>query len=139
MLQVVAAELQRKYDLSPARARTLSEGTKKFIPHNLTDKSGKAKVGGAQRQGRVIFDRYISYRVRDDVCALSVIMLTEEPDVPQYQVIGSAALIKDGKPTIELRPFLDASELSALTPVGRDFQTFDAASKYYFDIISKIK
>ncbi len=55
----LAHQLTSRYDLSPEKARVLSEGTKRFIPHRLTDAKGGAKVGGAQKSGLVVFDRYI--------------------------------------------------------------------------------
>ena len=75
LLVGVAKELAAKYDLGPEKARSLSLGTKRFIPHKLLDKKGNAKTGGAQKAGRVVFDRYISYRLRDDNYALVGILL----------------------------------------------------------------
>lgn len=138
MLKEVAADLLKRFDLSPAKATALSEGTKKFRAHSLTDKAGRAKVGGAQRQGRVIFDRYISYRIKDDVCALTVIMFADDVGTPHYQVVGSERLIDDSIPTSQLRPFLTEDDLSSLTPVGREFETFEEARVVYEKTIHKI-
>ena len=70
LLVGVAKELAAKYDLGPEKARSLSLGTKRFIPHKLLDGKGNAKTGGAQKKGQVVFDRYISYRLQDDLYAL---------------------------------------------------------------------
>ena len=138
MLVSVAADLTKRFDLSPALAKALSEGSKKFRAHSLTDKAGRAKVGGAQRQGKVIFDRYISYRIRDDVCALTVIMFADNVGTPHYQVVGSERLIKNSTPTRELRPFLAEGELSTLTPVGKEFPSFDESAVYFDELIQRL-
>lgn len=138
MLASVAADLTKRFDLSPALAKALSEGSKQFRAHSLTDKAGRAKVGGAQRQGKVIFDRYISYRIREDVCALTVMMFADDVETPHYQVVGSERLIDHSTPTLELRPFIADGELSSLTPVGREFPDFAEATKFFVSIIERL-
>ena len=138
MLVSVAADLTKRFDLSPALAKALSEGSKKFRPHSLTDKAGRAKVGGAQRQGKVIFDRYISYRIREDVCALTVMMFADDAETPHYQVVGSERLIDDSTPTLKLRPFIAKGELSSLTPAGREFADFASATKFFVSIFERL-
>ena len=51
--------LLTQYDFSVEKARALSTDTKRFSPHRLLAAKGKAKTGGLQKSGRVVFDRYI--------------------------------------------------------------------------------
>jgi hypothetical protein len=138
MLALVAADLTKHFDLSPALATALSAGSKQFRWHSLTDKAGRAKVGGAQRQGKVIFDRYISYRIKEDVCALTVMMFADDVGTPHYQVVGSERLINDSTPTLELRPFIVGGELSSLIPVGRRFSDFIQATNFFVSIFDQL-
>lgn len=86
----------------------------------------------------MIFDRYISYRIREDVCALTVMMFADDAETLHYQVVGSERLIGHAIPTLELRPFIADGELSSLIPVGREFLGFAEATKFFVSIFERL-
>lgn len=91
-LSELAKHLSSKYDLSAATAAKKSEGVKGFRPHNLTAKDGKAKLGGEQRTGRVAMDRYISYRLKNDIVSLTAWLESkEDAETLKWKVRGPAA------------------------------------------------
>lgn len=137
LLSGVADNLTKRYDLSKATAKSLSVGCKRFIPHSLTDKQGRAKVGGAQRDGTAIFDRYISYRIRDEVYALTALMLGGD-ESPRYQVTGTDRLIQNGIPIQVLRPHLKENDVTFLTSCGLEFELFEEASVYFEDLFCRL-
>lgn len=134
LLVQVANQLEAKYDLSQEKARQLSEGTKRFIPHRLTDSKGSAKVGGAQKSGVVVFDRYISYRLKDEIYAL-IALLYEGDDMGNvvYQVIGPKSILTNAAPINEQRAYLKQDESIGLAKYAENFNNFsDAAERYKF-------
>jgi hypothetical protein len=137
-LQEVALGMLSTYNLIPAVAKTLSVGVKKFMPHALLNKGGKAKVGGDQRKGLLIFDRYISFRVQNEVCNLSVIMSPEGGGTVHYQVLGGDPNADGAVPTTQLRPHLEPESISPLVCVGHEFPTFDEAAKFFQARIEKM-
>jgi hypothetical protein len=115
-LRLIGGALACKYDLSKATARLLSKGTKGFYAHKFTSDSGDPKIGGAQLTGALKLDRYISYRVRNDVFALSAVAsFDDEPGAVQFQVLGPKALMKGHwQPFQTLRPTLAEEHLPKL-------------------------
>lgn len=139
LLVEVAAKLSERFDFSTEKARALSVGAKRFIPHKLLDAKGKAKTGGAQKAGRVVFDRYISYRLRDDVFALLGILLSEEDGVGvRYQVLGPATILSNFKPLNEIRPYLLDGEKIGITPGGEEFLDFEEAASRFTWMIEQV-
>ena len=139
LLVGVAKELAVKYDLGPEKARSLSVGTQRFIPHKLLDGKGNAKTGGAQKAGRVVFDRYISYRLQDDIYALLGILLDGDDEAGvRYQVLGPASLLSNYRPLRELRPYLLDGETIGATGGGEEFDNFAEASARYVWMIDQV-
>ena len=135
----VALRLSDRFDFSAETARSLSEGHTGFIPHQLLDSKGKAKTGGAQKAGRVVFDRYISYRLRDDVFALLGLHLTEDDEAGvRYQVLGPATMLTNFKAVTELRPYLMDGERIGVSSGGEEFQTFDEAAARFVWMIEQV-
>ena len=135
----LAKSLSERFDFSAEKSRALSEGYKRFIPHKLLDAKGKAKTGGAQKAGRVVFDRYISYRLKDDVFALLGILFSEEDEAGvRYQVLGPASILTNFKPLNELRPYLIDGEKIGITPGGEEFQSFDEAAARFTWMIEQV-
>lgn len=139
LLVQLAKKLENKYDLSAEKARYLSEGTKRFQPHRLLNSRGSAKVGGAQRLGVVCFDRYISYRLKDDLYAL-VALLSCDDGVSgvQYQVIGPKEVLKNSRPISELRSYLPKGATIGFTRHGEEFDNFDEASRRFILLIEQV-
>lgn len=139
LLVELANRLSQRFDFSTEKARALSVGCKRFIPHKLLDSKGKAKTGGAQKAGRVVFDRYISYRLQDDVFALLGILYTEEDEAGvRYQVLGPSSILTNFKPLGELRPYLMSGEKIGITPGGEEFSDFEEAAKRFTWMIEQV-
>jgi hypothetical protein len=130
LLRQTAQKLLLKYDFDREKARALSEGSTRFMPHSLLDRKGNPKTGGAQKQGRVYFDRYISYRLRDEVYALLAILLEGEAGV-RYQVLGPERLLTNYIPLKDIRPYLLEGESIGVSPGGEEFTNYrDAAERF---------
>ncbi len=139
LLVELANRLSQRFDFSTEKARALSVGCKRFIPHKLLDSKGKAKTGGAQKAGRVVFDRYISYRLQDDVFALLGILYTEEDEAGvRYQVLGPSSILTNFKPLGELRPYLMSGEKIGITPGGEEFSDFEEAARRFTWMIEQV-
>jgi hypothetical protein len=139
LLVAVAKDLASKYDLGPEKARSLSIGTKRFIPHKLLDGKGNAKTGGAQKAGRVVFDRYISYRLRDDNYALVGILLDGDDEAGvRYQVLGPSSLLSNYRLFKDLRPYLLDGETLGGNLGGEEFDNFEEASARYVWMIDQV-
>lgn len=139
MLVSLANELQKTYNFDPEKARALSSGTKNFIPHKLLDAKGNAKVGGAQKAGRVAFDRYISYRLKDEVYALLAILFdSQEESHVRYQVFGPARLLDNFAPLSDVRPYLEDDEVIGISAGGEEFNNFQEASERFKWLIEQV-
>lgn len=132
LLIALANELLPVYDLSASRATERSEGTKGFKAHELLSVKGVSKVGAAQTVGLVAFDRFISYRLKDDAFAL-LCLLTDcnESTGVQYQVFGPQRLLDRFVPLEELRPYPMNQISIGVYKGGESFPTFkDAADRF---------
>lgn len=139
LLVGVAKELAVKYDFGAENARSLSVGTQRFIPHKLLDGKGNAKTGGAQKAGRVVFDRYISYRLQDNVYALVGILLDgDDESGVRYQVLGPSSLLSNFRSIQELRPYFLDGETIGATAGGEEFDNFAEASARYVWMIDQV-
>ena len=139
LLVQLSNRLISRFDLSAAKAQTLSEGTKRFIPHRLTDAKGMAKVGGAQKSGLVVFDRYISYRLKDEIYAL-IALLFEGDNVNDvvYQVIGPKSILTNALPISEQRPYLRQNESIGLAKYAENFRNFDEAAERFLFLMEQV-
>lgn len=139
LLVELANKLSLRFDFSTEKARALSVGHKRFIPHKLLDSKGKAKTGGAQKAGRVVFDRYISYRLQGEVFALLGILFDEEDEMGvRYQVLGPSTILTNFKPLIDLRPYLVDGEKIGITPGGEEYSNFEEASTRFTWMIEQV-
>jgi hypothetical protein len=104
-IAAVGKQMAEKYDLSEETAKAKSAGVKGFRSHKLLDAQGYAKLGGSQRDGTVAVDRYISYRLGNDIVTLGVWLLKDAPiDAHEFHVSGPAAMIEGGRSFAEVRP-----------------------------------
>ncbi len=139
LLVELANKLSLRFDFSTEKARALSVGHKRFIPHKLLDSKGKAKTGGAQKAGRGVFDRYISYRLQDEVFALLGILFNEEDEMGvRYQVLGPSSILTNFKPLNDLRPYLMDGEKIGITPGGEEFSNFEEAATRFTWMIEQV-
>ena len=137
-LSEFAIQLSNKYDLSAETASKKSEGTKGFRPHKLTSKDGQAKLGGQQRTGKVGIDRYISYRVKNDLVSLGAWLISKDsPEELVWQVFGPKRFFESFKSVKALYPSL--FEVDASHDVGgEEFVDFQKASERFEDVIAKL-
>ncbi len=135
-LSELASQLPSKYDLSAETAAKKSEGVKGFRPHKLTSKDGQAKLGGQQRTGKVGIDRYISYRVKNDLVSLGAWLISKDsPDELVWQVLGPQRFFENFKLIKESYPSLfDTSHEVG----GEEFIDFQKASERFEEVISKL-
>jgi hypothetical protein len=139
LLEDFANELSTKYDFGAEKARSLSVDTKRFAPHELLAAKGKAKTGGFQKSGRVVFDRYISYRLKNDVYALVCLLIDgEDESGVRYLVLGSPNVLPNFRPLQELRPELLDGEKIGLSAGGEGFDNFKEASARFAWMIDQV-
>lgn len=139
MIVDLANELKKIYDFGTDKARSLSADTKHFMPHRLLDSKGSAKVGGAQKQGRVAFDRYISYRLKDEIYALLAILFdSEDQRSVKYQVFGPPRLLENFAPLAEVRPYLMDDEVIGKSSGGEEFDNFKEAADRFRWLIEQV-
>lgn len=138
-LRLIGEALASKYDLSKATAKIISKGTKGFVAHRFTGVSGEPKVGGAQFAGEFKLDRYISYRIRDDVFALSAIATKDDaPGVVRFQVFAPKSLLKKEWQSFEaLRPTLRSDLIPKLKVGGREHADIFSAWQELDELLSK--
>lgn len=135
----LANKLMEIYDFDTEKARSLSEGSKHFIPHRLLDEKGSAKVGGAKMRGKVVFHRYISYRLKNEVYSLVAILFESEPDTQlKYQVIGPSRLLDNFSPIADIRPYLDVNEKVGFFEGGEEFDNFEEAANRFSWLIEQV-
>lgn len=137
-LLVVWNALTKIYDFDPDRARALSAGTERFVPHKLLDSKGQPKTGGAQQGGRVVFDRYISYRLKSEVYALLGILYKDDGLKVRYQVFGPSRLLDGFIPLNEIRPYLETDETIGLSAGGLEYETFEEAAEKFKWLIEQV-
>ena len=138
-LTACAKELLTIYDLSPSRAKELSEGTKGFKAHELLSAKGVSKAGAAQTTGLVAFDRFISYRLKDEAYALLCLLVdSAESTSVQYQVFGPQRLLDKFVPLQELRPYPMNLVSIGIYTGGEGFTTFNEASERFRWLISQV-
>src|ERR1700726_4640107 len=137
-LAAVGKEMAEKYDLSEETAKTKSAGVKGFRSHKLLDAKGYAKLGGHQRDGTVAVDRYISYRLGNDIVTLGVWLLKDAPiDTHEFHVSGPAAMIEGGKSFSEVRPGISEKDAQE-TKLIRAFKDLPSAAAAFDAALAKI-
>lgn len=134
----VGKDVAGRYDLSPETAKARSEGVKGFKAHRLLDSKGFAKLGGHQRNGTVAVDRYISYRVGNNVVTLGVWLPKDQPvEAHEFHVSAPASMIEDGKPFSEIRPGLEETELQSGRLI-RSFKDLPSAADAFDKALAKV-
>jgi hypothetical protein len=137
-IAAVGKQMAEKYDLSEETAKAKSAGVKGFRSHKLLDAKGYAKLGGSQRDGTVAVDRYISYRLGNDIVTLGVWLLKDAPiDAHEFHVSGPAAMIEDGKSFSEVRPGLSEKDQPD-TRLIRAFKDLPSAAAAFDAALAKI-
>jgi hypothetical protein len=139
LLVRLAGKLNELYDLSTETARHLSVGTKRFIPHSLTDTKGMPKVGGAQKAGLVVFDRYISYRLENQIFALLTNLdKGEQATQVKYQVTGPKEILTNAVPISELRPYLASGFKIGIFDLAEEFDNFEEAAQRFTFLLEQV-
>lgn len=139
-LRLIGNALASKYDLSRETARIISKGAKGFVAHRFTSLSGDPKVGGAQFAGYFKLDRYISYRIRDDVFALSAISTWKDGagDV-KFQVLSPRSILKKKWKSFEtLRPGICAELIPKFEVGGCEHTDIFSAWEHLDELLSRV-
>jgi hypothetical protein len=137
-IAAVGKAMAEKYDLSEETAKAKSAGVKGFRSHKLLDAKGYAKLGGSQRDGTVAVDRYISYRLGNDIVTLGVWLLKDAPiDAHEFHVSGPAAMIEGGKSFSEVRPGPSEKDQQE-TRLIRAFKDLPSAAAAFDAALAKI-
>jgi len=138
-LVTLAKELLDAFDLSAKTAKQLSEGVKGFKAHELLSAKGVSKSGAAQTLGVVAFDRFISYRLKDEAYALLCLLVdSEESANIQYQVFGPQRLLDRYVTLEELRPYpMDQISIGIYTG-GEAYATFNEGAERFRWLISQV-
>ena len=137
-LATVGKAMAEKYDLSEETAKAKSAGIKGFRSHKLLDSHGYAKLGGSQRDGTVAVDRYISYRLGNDIVTLGVWLPKDAPiDAHEFHVSGPAAMIEGGKSFAEVRPGISEKDQQE-TRLIRAFKDLPSAATAFDAALAKI-
>jgi hypothetical protein len=137
-IATVGKAMAEKYDLSEETAKAKSAGVKGFRSHKLLDAKGYAKLGGSQRDGTVAVDRYISYRLGNDIVTLGVWLLKDAPiDAHEFHVSGPAAMIEGGKSFSEVRPGPSEKDQQE-TRLIRAFKDLPSAAAAFDAALAKI-
>ena len=117
----------------------LSEGTKGFKAHELLSAKGVSKAGAAQTLGLVAFDRFISYRLKDEAYALLCLLVdSDESTSVQYQVFGPQRLLDKFVPLQELRPYPMNQVSIGIYTGGEAYTTFNEASERFRWLITQV-
>jgi len=137
-IAAVGKQMAEKYDLSEETAKAKSVGVKGFRSHKLLDAKGYAKLGGSQRDGTVAVDRYISYRLGNDIVTLGVWLPKDAPiDAHEFHVSGPAAMIEGGKSFSEVRPGISEKDQQE-TRLIRAFKDLPSAAAAFDAALAKI-
>lgn len=139
-LRMIGDALASKYDLTKTTARLLSKSSKKFHAHIFTSRTGDPKVGGSQRAGQLLLDYYISYRVRDEIYALSIVTYMDDPHgYLRYQVLSPRkSSNKTWIPLDKLRPDIWGSILPSLDVGGCAHTDIFSAWEHLDELLSKV-
>ncbi|MFM2148943.1 MAG: hypothetical protein RLZZ187_1249 [Pseudomonadota bacterium] len=132
-------KLTQTLDLTVQTAERLSGDYRGFRAHRQPTSAGRVKTGGAQVGGKVAFLRYLSYRLKGEICNFSVLRLSASPDEPlRYQVLGPSRLLDRSIPITELRSFVSAAGKHELLPGGEEYTDFDEAAARYAWMLEQI-
>ena len=92
-----------------------------------------------QKAARVAFDRYISYRLKDEVYALLAILFdSKEDNHVKYQVFGPPRLLENFAPLSDVRPYLLDDEVIGISAGGEEFNNFEEASNRFKWLIDQV-
>lgn len=131
--------LIKTYDLSEETARQLSEGANGYRYHSLLGKDGKAKTGGAKKQGTLKLDEYMSYRVGNDAVNLSLVQFPDDPDdLYRYHVLTtSKEVLTEPVESGKIRPDWEGWGF-ATQCYGQEFGDFESASEVFVSALSSL-
>ncbi|MBU3600111.1 hypothetical protein ICN28_06235 [Polynucleobacter sp. 30F-ANTBAC] len=130
--------LSRTYDLSKETAKKLSEGVSNFRAHNLLSAEGKAKVGGAKMKGRVAINNFVSYRLKENIFALCVVLEHQKPvSEMKYIVLAPKSYLSNYKDLDQLIPITEEDDLG-LIDGGEEFNTYGEALTVFSSLIEKV-
>lgn len=138
LLERLAIELQYRFDLGESYARLVSANTKGYVFHPLAGKDGKAKVGGAQKKGSVYFDRYLSYRLKNDSYEINAFCFKDNDDERvRWIVEGPKSLLPEAQILQAILPWIDEKKFGQ-TRYGMECSDFETAKQLYSALIAQV-
>ncbi len=137
LLENLAIRLLERYDLSKETAKRRSAEVKGFVAHSFLSKAMRAKIGGGQKAGKLVFDRYISYRIGNDLCLFSVVKIPNSNEIA-YEVFATKHRLPNPLPISEMHPYLGDGGRVGYSEWGCRYSTFDEAASLFEKILSEI-
>lgn len=135
----LAHDIAKSFDLSEAGATKLSEGFKGFKAHKALGSDGLAKTGGLKKEGKAAIDRLTSYRIKDEIVALSAILLKGAPaDHLRYLVRAPKAKLPRGLPLGDVMPDLKDTDAAKAAAHFMAYEDFDEAATAYRELIAQL-
>ncbi len=136
-----AMELDSTYDLSIPTAQQYSNGhSTRFRGHKLLSGTGELKNGGGKRDTSYSIDSYISWRIRDDIYSLTVLLAKNKPVTEaEYQIYAPQEVLGVAyKPISELRNKLDKNDELGLVKGGVALKNLNEAMDLFAEILFKV-
>lgn len=138
-LTALAKGLQSQYDLSSGTAKRLPAGIKGFRAHELLSRKGATKVGGFQRNGKLALDRYISYRLMNDLIKLEYLLLNDRPtEEARWLVVAPQNLMPEGMPIVDQVSGLEAITGASVGDFGLVTEDFGQAANRFSALVAAI-
>jgi len=137
-----AAQLARRYDLSPDAALRASAGTPGFRPEAMIDSKGHARAGAAVKHGLAAIERYVAYRCRESFAALAFVLLADRPQQDGcYVLLATDDLIDDDVPDDRFAPIAGQHGWSAHARArmrARAMSGFEEGAQRYEALIARL-
>ena len=140
-LKSFAFDLEKKFDFSEKTAEAFSKAKhSRFRAHQFLNANKDPKSGEGTRNGSYSIDRYISWRLYDDIYSLTILLSKGAPvSEAVYHVYAPQELLGSNyKPVSELRNKLDAEDELGLVKGGIEFKSLSEAMDVYEQIMYKV-
>ena len=140
-LKSFAFDLEKKFDFSIETAESFSKSKfSRFKVHQFLGANKDPKYGGGMKSGNYAVDRYISWRLYDDIYSLTILLAKDSPiSETHYHVYApQEALEGNYQPISELRLDLNEDDELGLVKGGIDYKTLNEAMDAYEQVMYKV-
>ena len=141
VLRSFAFELEKKFDFSEERASLLSKKkNSNFRAHKFLSTSAQPKTGGKAKDGSYSIDRYISWRIYDNIYSLTIILGKEAPaSEARYHIYAPQEDVgANYKPISDLRKHHDDNDELGLVKGGAEYKTLNEAMDAFEQLMYKV-